>query len=267
MSFGLGIGPHSNWTLLDGKYSCIVGDIVVAQHTERTERGADRVACNRLARCAAVGRRHTIGGQETSERTAQCWIGITVGLAGCNGCPGRVTFVDGEVCAVVGDVVVVENTCGRIQRRADVVGTARHRFAWGAAVACRYCIGETTATACGQRDGIGITVGLAGCNGCPGRVTFVDGEVCAVVGDVVVVENTCGRIQCRADVVGTACHRFAWGAAVACRYCIGETTATACGQRDGIGITVGLAGCNGCPGRVTFVDGEVCAVVGDVVVV
>src|SRR5439155_901878 len=158
------------------------------------------------------------------------------------------------------------------QRGRDVVGAAGDGLARCAAVARAHTVrrDKAAAAARGERAGVGIAIGLAVGVGRPGRRLLVDGEVGAVVGDVVVIQRTsyC-RAQRGRDVVGAARHCLARCASVGCAHAVArqEAAAAACGQWNRIGVTVGLAGWVRRPCGILLVDGEVGAVVGDVIVI
>ncbi len=103
-------------------------------------------------------------------------------------------FVDRELGAIVGDDVVVERSAGRAQRGRDVISRRAGILTGDARVSRRHAVSrdEVTAPAGSQRHRIEITVGLAGRVGSPGRQSFVDGELGAVVGDDVVVRALAG---------------------------------------------------------------------------
>ena len=109
-----------------------------------------------LAGGAAVRRRHVVAHQEVvragraRSRGQRTGIGVAIGLAVRVRGPGRVALVDGEACARVGDVVVIQHPGGRAQRRRDVVGTARHRLTGGAAVGRRHVVGSQEVVRAGQ---------------------------------------------------------------------------------------------------------------------
>src|SRR5205823_2240073 len=113
---------------VDREVSGIVRDVVVAEHTRRSQGPTNFVgtARYRLTARAAVGRTHAVGCQESNQCASEGRIGTAISLAGGIGCDRSVLPVNRELSGVVSDVVVPEDTGGS-QGRADRVRTSRHR--------------------------------------------------------------------------------------------------------------------------------------------
>ena len=95
-----------------------------------------------------------------------------------------------------------------------MIGTAQHRLACHTAVCSRYVVrSKEVATACSQRVGIIIPVGLAVRVGRPCGRTRVNREGCTRIGDVVVGHHV-GWTKCGRDVIGTPGDCLARGAGV-----------------------------------------------------
>ena len=91
---------------------------------------------HRLARRAAVGRRHTIGRQEPAQRARERWVGSAIGLARRIRRHRRSLRIDCEVGSVVSDVVIAQHARGA-QRRANCVWASRNGFTRRAAIGRR----------------------------------------------------------------------------------------------------------------------------------
>ena len=85
IDFGLAaVCRDRDWPGCDGEVGAVVGDVVVAQHTGRAERGANRVraAKHGFARYALVRCRDVVARQKPARGAGQSRIAISVNLAG-----------------------------------------------------------------------------------------------------------------------------------------------------------------------------------------
>ena len=220
VSLALRIGGDSHRPGRDGEVRVSVVDAVVDQHAGRTQRGADDVGASRdaLAARPAIRRRHRVGGQKTTQGTAQSRIVVAVDF-GCgirrhrrgSGC-------DREVRLAVVDAVVDQHT-GRTQRGADDVRASGDALAARPAIRRRHRVGgQKTIQGTAQRR-IVVAVDL----GCGirrhRRGSGCDREVRLAVVDAVVVQHT-GRTQRGADDVGASRDALAARPAIRRGYCV-----------------------------------------------
>src|SRR6267378_3879241 len=173
-------------TLVDRKLSTRVRDVVVIQRTgdRRTQRCSNviRPRTGILASYTTVTRTHPVAGHEVASTASsqRTWLCVAVGLAVRGGRPRRITLVDGELGARIGDVVVVQRTRdGRTQRGGNVIRRRTGILASHTTVTrCHSVAGhEIASTASSQRTWLPIAVGLAVRVGRPRSVTLVDREL------------------------------------------------------------------------------------------
>src|SRR5439155_18936859 len=204
----------------NGEVGRVVSDVVIAEHTRRTQRSTDRIgtAPNRLTGRATVGRRYTVPSQESRERSTERRIWIAISLARPirrHRCSFR---RNGEVGRVVSDVVIAEHT-RRTQRSTDRIGTAPNRLTGRATVGRRYTVPSQESRERSTERRIWIAISLAR----PirrHRCSFRrNGEVGRVVSDVVIAEHT-RRTQRSTDRIGTAPNRLTGRATVGRRYTV-----------------------------------------------
>ena len=156
------IRRHRSGLLVDREVRSVVRDVVIAQHSPRSQRRTDRVrtAGYRLTHRATVGRCHTIGCQESCERSCQRGIGSTIDLARRIRRHRGSLRIDRKAGSVVGDTVIAQH-CGWTQRGADCVRTTKNCLTGRATVGRRYAVRcqEPTERSCER--GIGSTIDLA----------------------------------------------------------------------------------------------------------
>src|SRR5207253_1468955 len=127
--------------LLNREISGVVGDVVVAKYTSRSQGGADRVGAtaDSLTGGPAVGGGDAVGCQEPNQRSTEGGISAAVGLVRGIGRYRSIFLLDGKLGRVVDDVILTEHRC-RAERRTDFVGTARYRLTGRAAISSSYTI-------------------------------------------------------------------------------------------------------------------------------
>src|SRR5205823_5712979 len=167
VSLASGVRCHGSVLLLDSKVRGVVSDVVVAEHTRRSQDPTNfvRTVRYRLTARAAVGHTHAVGCQESNQCASEGRIGTAISLAGGIGCDRSVLPVNRELSGVVSDVVVPEDT-GGTQGRADRVRTTRYRFTSSAPIRGRDTIPRQEANEGTSKGRINVTVDLTCCVRC-----------------------------------------------------------------------------------------------------
>src|SRR5439155_15954701 len=226
--------------LLDRELCGVVGNVVVTEHTCRSQGSADRV---RTARYSFTGSAHIRGCDAIScEKATKCagkgWISTAIGLIGRVRRNRGVLLLDREVSGVIGDVVIAEDTC-RSQGSADRVRTTRYSFTGNARIRGRDAIDCDEANKCASKSRISTAISLASYVRRYRSILLLDGEVCRVVGDVVVAESTC-RSQDGVDFVRTAAYGLTDSAAIGRTYAINGEEANERASKCRIGAAIHL---------------------------
>ncbi len=136
---GFGISSNCDSSLGNRKVGGIRCYVIVIQHTGWAEGSTDCVwtASYSLTSSPGIGRNHIVSGKEADKRTRQCWVNITIGLAGCiRGDRGRFS-INSEVSSVIGDVVICQHFRWT-EDRANHIWATNYRLANRTAVGCSY---------------------------------------------------------------------------------------------------------------------------------
>src|SRR5439155_19938842 len=120
---------------LDRVLCGVVGNVVVTEHTCRSQGSADRV---RTVRYSFTGSAHirgcdAISCEEANKCAGKGWISTAIGLIGRVRRNRGVLLLDRELSGVIGKVVLAEDTC-RSQDSADRVRTTRYSLTGSAPI-------------------------------------------------------------------------------------------------------------------------------------